>query len=71
MSKSHNRGGQVPSGYTVSRDESGLTSREREVLELLRRGRSRTDIQQDLGLTKQRISALCKSIEQRGVQLPR
>lgn len=72
MTKPHNRGGQVPSGYTRERDSySGLTPRETEVLTLLRKGKSRAEVQAALGLTKQRISALCKSIEQRGVELPR
>lgn len=63
-------GGATRPGYAVGRDESGLTARERQVLDLLRQGRSRADIQADLGLTKQRIGALCKSIRDKGVELP-
>jgi len=63
-------GGATKPGYKVDRDESGLTARERQVLELLNRGRTRKDIETDLGLTKARIGALCKSITNKGIELP-
>lgn len=71
MTKPHNRGGHVTGGYTLGRTEDGLTRRENQVLERLLQGMTRVQIQADLGLTKQRISALCKSIEGKGVELPK
>lgn len=66
----HNRGGHVRPGYKRERDEAGLTPRERQVLTGLQAGKSRSQLMAELDLTKQRISALCKSIADKGVELP-
>jgi DNA-binding CsgD family transcriptional regulator len=70
MSKPHNRGGHVQAGYALGRDDTGLTARERQVLDLLYRKRTPLEIQADLCLTKQRVYAIIASIKRKGRQLP-
>ncbi len=56
----------VPTGYRLERNAAGLTKREREVLQFLFDGLDMPGMAEQLGLTKQRISAIVKSLEKKG-----
>jgi DNA-binding CsgD family transcriptional regulator len=54
-------------GYLVERDSRGLTKREREVLLALISGKTQMEIGPLLGVTKQRVTQLVRSLEDKGV----
>lgn len=57
----------MPKGYRLDRDDRGLTSRERQVLQLMVLGKGQTEIGKELGLSKQRIDQLVKALIVKGV----
>lgn len=57
----------VPTGYSKSRGDDGLTDREREVLRRLARGHTDVQIGQALGLSKQRINQVVRVLERLGL----
>lgn len=52
--------------YQIDRDENGLTARHREVMDLLAKGCTQAQIRRDLGLTKQRVSAIVRTLRKKG-----
>lgn len=59
--------GHVPTGYEIGRDDRGLTNRERQALGLLVQGREGWQIAEELGVTRQRVHALIRILEKKGV----
>ena len=58
-------------GYTIDRDEQGLTARDRQVRDLLAEGKKQKDIAEILGVNKSRVSGIVKRLrEVRGLELP-
>jgi DNA-binding NarL/FixJ family response regulator len=57
----------VVPGYVQDRDGEGLTKREREVRDLLKQGLDQPRIAERLGVTKQRVSAVVKSLDEKRV----
>lgn len=53
-------------GYKIDRSDDGLTKREREVYDLLKQGKTLTQIGEALGVTKQRTNQIAKSLESKG-----
>ena len=51
--------------YKIGRDESGLTIREREVLAQIKQGKSNASIARDLGVSKQRVGQIVRSLVQK------
>jgi len=51
----------VSPGYEIRRDDGGLTARERQVIGLLHEGKTQISIAEEMGLTRQRVSAIAKS----------
>lgn len=51
------------------RDEEGLTLRERQVIELVRKGLSQSEIARRLGISRQRVSTIKKLLRRKGVEL--
>lgn len=55
--------------YTLDKDESGLTRRQREVLHLVRQGHSQSEIADEMGLTRQRVSQIIKDLRRHDVEM--
>ena len=53
-------------GYEIGRDESGLTTREREVLMLVVQGMQGPQIGAALGISKQRVDQIQKALVAKG-----
>ena len=53
-------------GYKHERDDSGLTKREREVLDLMVEGLDGPHIGERLGITKQRVGQIQKALVDKG-----
>lgn len=53
-------------GYEIGRDDFGLTKREREVFEALKTGAQFNTIASELGVTKQRVDSIVKSLVRKG-----
>lgn len=53
-------------GYAIGRDDSGLTTREREVLQQMVAGQSGPQIAHVLGITKQRVDQIQKALVGKG-----
>ena len=57
-------------GYEIGRDELGLTERDRKVAAGIRAGRKQTQIAEELGISRQRVSEIVKRLkDNRGVDL--
>ena len=53
--------------YKIGRDEQGLTERERQVLDVFRRGAtSLADVAAEVGVSKQRLTQLLNSLVLKG-----
>ena len=59
----------VEAGYEVARDESGLTARERQVLGLVREGRTQVTIATEVGVSRARVGAIVKQLREKGHDL--
>jgi DNA-binding NarL/FixJ family response regulator len=59
----------VEAGYEIGRDDTGLTAREREVLDGLREGKTQSAIGVELGVSRARISLVVKQIREKGVRI--
>ena len=55
------------SGYHLDRDERGLTARQRDVLKCVVDGKTARQIEADLGMTRQRVSAIVKQLVDKGL----
>lgn len=53
-------------GYEIGRDERGLTRREHEVLAGMKAQKSFAQIGAELGITKQRVGQIAKSLVRKG-----
>jgi transposase len=62
-------GAVVREGYVIGRGEDGLTMRERAAAEMLRAGLTQKQIAPRLGVSKQRVYQLVRSLEAKGVDL--
>lgn len=56
-------------GYAISRDEQGLTGRERQVLEAMATGAQFIEIADKIGVSKQRVTAVVGSLIRKGYVL--
>lgn len=56
----------VKPGYTIGRDEAGLTGREREVLRLVVDGKNMPEIAEAIGITKQRVNQILNALVGKG-----
>lgn len=54
-------------GYKIDRDDRNLTAREREVLTALVWSTPLTVIASELGISKQRVDQIVRSLEKKGV----
>lgn len=45
-------------GYKIGRDESGMTARERDIVERMVQGQSQSAIGRELGISRQRVSEI-------------
>lgn len=54
-------------GYKIDRGEDGLTRRERQVLFLIREGHPGGEIGRRLGLSKQRVGQVKKTLTDKGM----
>jgi predicted transcriptional regulator len=54
-------------GYRIDRDDRNLTAREREVLTALVWSTPLTVIASELGVSKQRIDQIVRSLEKKGI----
>lgn len=57
-------------GYHLKRDEDGLTKNERTCLNMLVGGQSRTEVADVLGISRERVRQLVKSLEAKGKTVP-
>lgn len=57
----------VKPGYEIGRGEDGLTTRERQVLFLIREGHNGGEIGRRLGLSKQRVAQIRIVLVEKGV----
>lgn len=60
----------VQPGYSIDRDETGLTAKERTALGLLRAGKSQAETADLMGLTRARVSAIVRKLKDQGVDVP-
>lgn len=60
----------VQPGYSIDRDEAGLTAKERTALGLLRAGKSQAETADLMGLTRARVSAIVRKLKDQGVDVP-
>jgi transposase len=58
-------------GYQIGRDASGLTRRERTIAAMMRLGRARNRIAEDIGLSRQRVGQIVNQLREKGVDLER
>jgi len=56
----------VSPGYELDRDSRGLTKRERAVLRLLEKKKSRAQIAKELGVSPQRVSQIVAALKKKG-----
>ncbi len=54
------------SGYEIGRDLDGLTTREREVRDGIRQGKTLMKIGKELGVSRQRIGQIARSLKEKG-----
>ena len=58
----------VRKGYTIGRDEAGLTARDRQVLEMIRKSGAMqmAGIGREIGVTKQRVKQIVDRLTEKG-----
>ena len=60
----------VQPGYSIDRDEEGLTAKERTALGLLRAGKSQAETADLMGVSRARVGALVVVLREKGVDVP-